>query len=271
MINAEDILRRLTADERKSIDGIDCFDEIDSTNDWLMTLAPPAPGRFQFAIADEQTAGRGQHDRSWASPKGAGLYLSMAYTFAETPRHLQALTLALGASVADALLELGVVDVALKWPNDIMARDGKLGGILAEARSQQGRFSNVVVGLGLNVDLPNALREQLEAERTVRVSDLQNCLDAPPPLDELAAIVIHSLVKGSNRYSEDASGEWRDAWQRYDWLQDKGVYIEQLGGPVVGTAEGIDKDGALLVRTKGQVVRVVSGTVALQRPMEGFA
>ena len=268
MIDAESILRRLTADERNSIDGIDCFGEIDSTNDWLMTLAPPAPGRSQFAIADEQTAGRGQHDRSWASPKGAGLYLSMACTFAETPRHLQALTLALGASVADALLELGVVDVALKWPNDIMARDGKLGGILTEVRSQQGRFSNVVVGVGLNVDLPDTLRAQLEAERTLRVSDLQGCLDAPPPLDELAATIIHALMMGTDLFSNDAAGEWRDAWQRYDWLRDKAVYIEQLGGPVVGTAEGIDIDGALLIRAKGQVVRVVSGTVALQGPTE---
>jgi BirA family biotin operon repressor/biotin-[acetyl-CoA-carboxylase] ligase len=263
-INATLILRRLDDSARKDIDGIDCVDEIASTNDWLMAQPAPEPGRFRFVIANAQTAGRGRHDRRWSSPKGAGLYLSMAHTFREPPRQLPALTLALGAEVADALCELGVADVALKWPNDIIVHDAKLGGILTEARLQPGRSSTVVVGIGINVDLPDEVRKQIESERTIKVADLKECLDTPPPLDELAAAVIRALIGGSKRFSGDGAGQWRDAWQRYDWLRGKEVYIEQLGGPVIGTADGIDEDGALLVRRGGEVVRVISGTVALQ-------
>lgn len=258
------ILRRLDESVRKDVDGIDCFDEVASTNDWLMAQPAPEPGRFRFVIADAQTAGRGLHDRRWASPKGAGLYLSMAHTFREPPQHLPPLTLALGAEVADALCELGVADVALKWPNDIIVHDAKLGGILTEARLQPGRSSTVVVGIGINVELPDAVRKQIESERTIKVADLKECLDTPPALDELAAAVIQALIEGSQRFSGDEAGQWREAWRRHDWLRGKDVYIEQLGGPVIGTADGIDDDGALLVRRGEEVVRVISGTVALQ-------
>ena len=90
----------------------EAFAEIDSTNSYLMQLDAPAVGGFRVALTDNQTAGRGRHGRSWQSPAGSGLALSVAYTFREQPSNLAALTLAIGLGVAETLDALGAPGVA---------------------------------------------------------------------------------------------------------------------------------------------------------------
>ena len=100
-----------------------------------MSQPPPGGRPFRVAIADQQTAGRGRHYRRWVSPPGAGLYMSFAYSFEDPPENLPSLTLAIGVGVIAALQEFNIEGVSLKWPNDIVALDGKLGGILTEFQS----------------------------------------------------------------------------------------------------------------------------------------
>ena len=152
--DAGEIRRFLGEAALARLEELEVFARIDSTNTYLLAQAAPAPGRFRVAMADEQTAGRGRQSRRWISPPGAGLYLSLAYTFVHVPRQLPALTLALGVGVIAALESYGDAAYQLKWPNDIIARDAKLGGILTEARSTAGDGVTVVAGVGLNVDLP---------------------------------------------------------------------------------------------------------------------
>ena len=140
-----------------NLDRFDVFPTIDSTNTFLLGQPGPDAGRFQVAIADQQTAGRGRHDRRWLSPPGAGLSLSVAYTFTAMPGQLPALTLAIGVGVINALQELGVPNLALKWPNDIVAVDGKLGGILTEVQQSEDEGATVVTGIGINVHMREPL------------------------------------------------------------------------------------------------------------------
>jgi BirA family biotin operon repressor/biotin-[acetyl-CoA-carboxylase] ligase len=153
-LDAEAIRASLGDHVLRRLERIEAFAAIESTNSYLMQEDPPAPGGFHVALTDNQTAGRGRHGRTWQSPPGAGLCLSVAYTFAAQPRNLSALTLAVGLGLIDALDRLGIGGIALKWPNDLIARDSNLGGILTESQALGGESGRVVSGVGRNVDLP---------------------------------------------------------------------------------------------------------------------
>ena len=124
----------------------EAFDEIASTNSYLMDREAPSPGQFHVALTDNQVAGRGRHGRVWQSPAGSGLALSLAYTFAAQPANLAAITLAIGVGAIEALDRVGIGGVQLKWPNDLVADDGKLGGILTETQAQPDNAIKVVTG-----------------------------------------------------------------------------------------------------------------------------
>lgn len=271
MIECREILAAVPDGERACIESFDCFQKVGSTSTWLTNDVIPADGCCRVAIADEQMAGRGRRDNRWASPKGAGLWLSLAWTFEKLPERLPGLTLAIGIALAEALHELGA-DVGLKWPNDLIANDGKLGGILTEMQTQADRQRTVVVGVGINVDLPAAFLERIEAERGARVTDLKACLKPLPERTALAALVIGALIRSIRRFATEGLAAELETWQRYDWLAGKRVTVRQDGRPgVSGTAWGIDADGALLLRTSGHVQRVLSGSVELQDSAEARA
>src|SRR3546814_7105530 len=100
-----------------------------------------------------QTAGRGRRGRSWISPFGANLYLSIAWSWPAWPPELSALSLAIGVACAKVIENHGIADVRLKWPNDLLVDDRKLGGILIEHRGEAGGACRVVVGIGLNLQM----------------------------------------------------------------------------------------------------------------------
>jgi BirA family biotin operon repressor/biotin-[acetyl-CoA-carboxylase] ligase len=271
MIECREILANVPEAELACIESFDCFEKIGSTSDWLTREPVPANGCCHIAIADEQTTGRGRRENRWASPKGAGLWLSLAWTFEKLPERLPGLTLAIGLALAEALKALGV-DIRLKWPNDLIVNDGKLGGILTEMQTQADRQRTAIVGIGINVDLPQQSIEGIEAERGTRVTDLKACLDPLPGRAALAARFIGAVIRGIRRFATEGLAADLDTWPRYDWLAGKRVTVEQDGRPAVsGMAWGIDADGALLLRASGQVQRVLAGSVRLQDPVDPAA
>lgn len=271
MTECREILPAIPEAERACIESLDCFEKIGSTSTWLASRAVPADGCCRIAIADEQTAGRGRRDNRWTSPRAAGLWLSLAWTFEKLPERLSGLTLSVGVALAEALQALGA-DVRLKWPNDLIANDAKLGGILVELQSQADRQRTVIVGVGINVDLPKAAVERIETERGAGVTDLKASVNPLPGRPALAATVIVTLIGGIRRFAAEGPAADLDTWERYDWLAGKRVTVKQDGRPdVSGTAWGIDGDGALLVRASGQVQRILSGSVELRESSEASA
>ena len=251
---AAEIEQALSAKWREFMDGLDLFAEIGSTNSYLLDASPPAPGRFRVALADFQSAGRGRMERRWQAPPGTGLCLSIAYSFEEMPQQVSALTLAVGQALIDGVVQLGYSGITLKWPNDLMANDAKLGGILTELRTTGG--ATVVVGLGLNVDFAatgNALPGN--------AIDLYS-LDARP-IDKtmLIATVIESLADCIAAFERSGFGAWFERWSEFDWLKDRAVHVDTGESEFDGVAAGIDRDGALLVAVGDRAQRVISGSV----------
>ena len=154
-----DAIRQFTSDDTQDkLAQLEVFAEIDSTNSYLMLEPGPPAGKLRVAATTNQTAGRGRHGKTWESPPNSGLCISVAYTFGSRPENFSALTLATGLASIAALEELGVGAVQLKWPNDLIANDGKLAGILTEVHQNSSGAMTVVTGIGINVVLAESMR-----------------------------------------------------------------------------------------------------------------
>jgi len=262
-LDVADIQIPLTELAKSKLDKLEVFSSIASTNAHLLAQPAPAAGRFRVAIADHQTSGRGRHNRRWISPPGSGLCLSLAYTFAVMPSHLPGLTLAIGVGVINALQHLAVDGVSLKWPNDIVALDGKLGGILTEVQSRAGDGVTVVTGIGLNVHNRESLDLCAGSDRALRAVDLNSIQNEPPGRELLAGTVIDHLYRAFCSFEEAGFAEFAANWRRYDWLRDREITVDMHDRQITGIAAGVDEDGALLVDSKSGRTRVVSGSIGM--------
>lgn len=255
------ILQSLTEPAASRLEKFDVFSSIPSTNTFLMTQPPPAVGQYRVAIADEQSAGRGRRSRRWISEPGAGLYLSVSYTFGPATRDPGGLTLATGVGVAEALERLDVSGIRLKWPNDIIALDGKLGGILTELRSGTSDGVTVVTGVGLNLEIPQDFDLGTESSWAPRAVDLQALMEDPPGREHIAGALLESLYAAFVRFEQAGLESFLGEWSRRDWLQGKSVTVDLPDRQVTGTAAGVGDDGSLLVKTANGPVSVISGTI----------
>ena len=218
------------------------FDRVDSTQDVAHRLAAEGAGAGTAVVAVEQSAGRGSRGRSWASERG-GLWLSVVWRPAETSG-AEGLSIRAALALAEALEAAGTPRVAVKWPNDLMLADRKVGGILCEARWTGERLGWVVAGAGINVT--NWIPPELAAV-ACRLGDFGPFL-AP----ELAPSMVESLRQAGARGGPLDASELA-AFERRDWLGGR-----QLASPVPGYAAGLAPDGALRIQT-------ADGTISLVR------
>jgi len=242
---------------------------IDSTNEYLYTAQPIRAGHPRIVFAEIQRAGRGRRGRSWLAPFGSGLTFSIGWTYPELPADLSALSLAMGVQVADALREAGAAEAMLKWPNDIVWRHRKLGGLLIQLKLEAGGAASVVVGLGLNVALPADARERLAASGAAPVADLREAVGGDPPgRNALAGRLAGALCAGLDRFGREGFAPFADRFAGLDSLAGAQVRVSQATGSVEGRALGADRDGALRVDVGERIERFLAGDVTL-RPAAG--
>ncbi len=263
-LDADVIRQSVGRPAREKLAAIKVFAEIESTNSYLMQMPGPPPGKISIAVTSNQTAGRGRHGKRWQSPPDSGWCLSAAYTFASQPDNLPALTLALGLGVIDALDELGASNVELKWPNDLVALDGKLGGILTEVQNQSGSTVTVITGVGVNVDLPGKLDFGVETDWARRVVDLKSICTTAPSHEEAAGKLTTHLLRAFADFEVSGFSALAERWSRYDWLMGREITIDTGQTQLSGLGAGVADDGALLVDTQDSGIRrVVSGTIVI--------
>jgi len=243
------------------MDQLEVFAEIESTNSYLLQQQAPAAGKHRVAIADHQTAGRGRQEREWISAPGSSLCLSLAYTFSVRPDNLPGLTLAIGVAALNALRHSGIDDIFLKWPNDLVARDGKLGGMLADSQVKGDSSATVVAGIGINFDLPVQLIQENASRWAQRAVDLNTLTRRPPSREAVSGALIDNLVESLTVFEAQGFSAFAASWREHDWLHGRQITVEQSDGPVSGTASGVDDDGALLLRNGESMTRVISGSI----------
>lgn len=250
---------------RTLLDRVDILLTVDSTNRYVADNAVVAAGRGQVCIAELQNAGRGRRGRSWVAPFGAGICLSVGWQFLESPPTFSALSLAVGVAAIRALHRFGADEAGLKWPNDLAWRNRKLGGILIEMRGESAGPSHVVIGIGLNMHMPAAVRLALAEQQAALIADVHDMLrERTPSRNALAGALVEEVVAMLQTFTEKGFAPFLEEWTRLDTLANAPVKVISGAGTILGMARGVEVDGALLVDVDGQVRRFVSGEVSLR-------
>ncbi len=237
------------------------YGRVDSTNTRARQLARSGAPSGTIVLADAQSAGRGIARRRWHSPAGSGLYVSIILRPASVPNPLLIPLLAGLAAARAAERAAGGARIELKWPNDLIAGNRKMGGVLAEGSWAGGTPAWVVIGVGINVhvqrtDFPEALRSiatSLDVAAGRRVSRLA-----------LADSVIAEVEASCSEFPRRLDGDLLEQLERRDWLRDRRCFVEDgCGERMRGIAVGISRDGALLLRSEGgEPIAVTSGRVS---------
>ncbi|MBF0255123.1 MAG: biotin--[acetyl-CoA-carboxylase] ligase [Gammaproteobacteria bacterium] len=260
LLDETQILHQLSPRAASLLQRLELFDEIDSTNSQLMARALSGDKRISACLAERQTAGRGRRGRSWLSPFAANLTFSLLWPSPRPPQQLGGLSLAVGVMVARRLRALGFAAVGLKWPNDLVTPQGKLGGVLIQLSGEGEGPSNLVIGLGLNVQMPPGWGQDLDQPWI----DLA-ALGHPPARSTLAGLLLSDLLEGLSQYDSQGLQPFLADWQALDQLQGKPVRLLRGDDSVSqGISAGVAEDGALLLRTAEGLQRHHSGEVSLR-------
>jgi BirA family transcriptional regulator, biotin operon repressor / biotin---[acetyl-CoA-carboxylase] ligase len=242
---------------------VEVVDAIDSTNSELLRRATRQSVHRHALVAEQQTAGRGRRGRSWTAVAGGSLAFSLGWRFEQGAGQLSGVTLAAGLAVARALDAAGIGGIELKWPNDVVHSHAKLGGVLVELEGDALGPSVAIVGVGLNVELPESACRAIGQPVTdlVSVSTL-----AAIDRNRLLGAVLGELARVLEAFASHGFEPLRADWQSRHALQRKRVQILLPdGGSARGEVIGVDVDGALVLDNAGQRLRFVSGEVSLAR------
>lgn len=231
---------------------IDILESCDSTNSVLMARAEGGAASGTVIVARHQLAGRGRRGRAWISATGDSLTFSLLWRLAngQAPAGL---SLAAGVAVARTVSKYSAAK--LKWPNDILLDNRKLGGILVELLP--GATSTAVIGVGVNLRLP----EEMPAEIRIRSA----ALPIGSVASEVLADILVELLQVLERFSAGGFASLRDEWLTYHAHQGLPVQLlSDFAPPRKGICRGVDVDGALLLEADGAVERILSGEISLR-------
>lgn len=242
---------------------IEVVDHTGSTNDDLMARARQGAASGLVRVAELQTAGRGRRQRAWHSGIGDALTFSLLWVFARGSAALSGLSLAVGVSLVRSLRASGVADVTLKWPNDILWQQHKLGGVLIESTARISEAAQVVIGIGLNLRLSGPVARRIDQ----KASDLQTA-GLRIERNELLGRVLFDLQEVLEIYARNGFPSFKEEWEHAHAYQDKMVRLALADGTQAeGRVIGVDDDGALLLCVGASRHRFTGGEVSL-RPIE---
>jgi BirA family transcriptional regulator, biotin operon repressor / biotin---[acetyl-CoA-carboxylase] ligase len=265
LLDKEAIATTLPAAARALMERCDVLLTVDSTNRFVAELSPPQPGCWQLCTAEVQNAGRGRRGRSWIAPFGSGVCMSLGWQFAEAPPTFSALSLAVGVAVVKAMDRLGIDGVGLKWPNDLQWHGRKLGGILIEMRGESAGPAQIIIGIGINMQMPAATRMQLAEREAALIADVHEIMrERTPTRNVLIGAVVAELVQMLQTFTTQGFVPFQEEWHRLDTLANAPVKVISGSQTTFGTARGVETDGALRVEVDGQLRTFVSGEVSLR-------
>lgn len=240
---------------------IEVLEAVDSTNAYLLGRAASGAESGSVVAAEVQTQGRGRRGRSWQSGLGGGLTFSLLWRFEQGAGFLSGLSLAAALGVVRALDACGVAGTVLKWPNDILHRYRKLAGILIEAQGDVLGPTAAVIGIGINLKLPDAVRERIDQA----VTDVYSITGRLPERNCLLAAVLQELARILLRFQEQGFKPFRQEWNARHAYHGRPVRVLLPGGAQVeGVIEGVEESGALVLRTGAGKRTFTTGELSLR-------
>ena len=239
---------------------IEILKSVDSTNKYLHEQTD-ADYSKAVVFAERQTSGRGRRGKAWVSPFAANIYMSILWDFEQGAQALEGLSLGVGVAVRRALVELGIGNVGLKWPNDIYIGDKKLGGILLEMIGDPAGQCSVIVGVGINVAMPSKNTVDIDQPWT----DLNSESAMPVSRNKLAANLTDHIFQLLDSFEVIGFGHYRDEWQDADAFKGRQGTIQTPRDAISGTIVGVDNRGAVQLRLpNGEVQSFIGGELSLR-------
>ena len=243
---------------------LEVYQELDSTNLVAEQLAARGAPEGTLVVADAQRAGRGRMGRSFFSPAGRSLYLSLLLRPHMPPEHVHQYVFVGALAVADCISELlpSAAPIEIKWPNDVLLASRKVSGINLPVQLEGERLTSAVLGIGINVNLA---AEEFPEELRPTATSLRIASGGVVDRVSFAESLLLHLEARIESLRREGFGGVLDGWKKYFRMRGERV---RVGGPGVsheieGVAEGIDPEGALLVRSDRSLERILAGDVTL--------
>lgn len=228
-------------------------------------------------IAHQQTAGKGRAGRTWLAKPGDSICFSLAFPFKRKPAELTGLSLLVGLAVISGIAQAYDLDEAtlykvglrLKWPNDLLLNNAKLGGILIEGgQAKTGDPTWMIVGIGMNLRNANEIESSLGGESGLEVAALDQLLppqSTPPDVEYLWLKLIASLEHHLSEFDQYGFGMYQEQWKIWDAYLGQTVCVSGTGKePIHGIAQGIDQAGALLLQQANHTIAIHAGDISLR-------
>jgi BirA family biotin operon repressor/biotin-[acetyl-CoA-carboxylase] ligase len=235
------------------------FAEIASTNSYACQLAADGAGEGEIIIAETQTRGRGRLGRTWISPPFVNIYFSVILRPRLAPAHAPQLTLMAAVALADTVASYVTPPPTIKWPNDILIQGRKVAGILAESRCDAERIEFVILGIGVNVNYPV---ERMPNPIRARATSIASVTRVNVSREEFLRRLIHALDRCYGELEESGFADIARRWEARFELRGKQVGAQIGDRAIIGTAQGIESDGALILQDeRGERQRIVAGDV----------
>ena len=259
LLNRDVILSNLTAESRALLSGMELHSQLDSTNSHLSRKTADLASGYA-CLAEFQSSGRGRRGRAWVSPYAASVYLSLLWRFTMSPTALSGLGLVSGVAVTRALRQLGLREIGLKWPNDVIWQGRKLAGTLLEMNGESYGPINVIIGIGLNVRMPASAGQQIDQAW----ADVETALGKPTSRNTIAGLLLHHLLLSLREFQVKGLAPFLREWQQWDIVTGKTIHLHLPNETLTGIAKGIDQNGALLLQSQGTVSTHMAGEVSVR-------
>ena len=262
LLSAQAISEKLVLANTAMQPDIQWFHSLDSTNRYLEQQDLVA-NRLQVVVAESQPEGQGRRGRAWVASAYKNLMLSIGYRYPAWPQNTSAISLAFAVAVHRALVGLGAASVQLKWPNDIVANNSKLGGLLVTASGEAGGELSLVLGVGINVDLAADLLQQIDQPAI----DLRRLDAAHITRNQLAAEIISNTAEMLSLYPESGFQPFADYWNSHAIWIGQQVRLFDGAQEYCGELQGVDANGELcLLDKQGHIGKFNSAELSL-RPL----
>ena len=240
---------------------LEVHDHLESTNTYLMKKLSNGQAHASCVAANLQTNGRGRRGRTWQAGLGASLTFSLLWRFQCGASALSGLSLVVGVALVRTLHSFGISQAQLKWPNDVLIGREKLAGILIELQGDMEGPSAAVIGIGINLNLPASLKQQIDQPVTDLASVAQQSINP----NELLGILLKHLAEVLSNFEQQGFTEVRGEWIKHHAYHDQPVkMLHPDGRETLGTVIDVAEDGILLVRTAQGDQRFSSGEISLR-------
>ncbi len=260
LLNVDAIRDVMSPEASALVPGIEVHLDLTSTNAYLLARAASGAPAGWACFAEHQSDGRGRRGRTWVSPFGGNLYVSVLWRFSSSASVANGLSPALGLAVAEALHAAAVPGVGVKWPNDVVWQGKKLAGVLLEMAGESAGPCYVVAGIGVNVAMSGLAADTIDQPWT----DVQRITSAPVARNHLAGTLLESVITTMHEFEHNGFTPMVSRWRARDVFAGRRAELQLSSEAIHGIVEGIDDRGALLFERAGRTLAFTTGELSLR-------